>query len=117
MHKVAILVYADTESHADLGRLTNALTTAKEFIDAGDEVEIVFDGAGTQWVPELEDDSHTAAPLYQSLKEHASACEFCAGAFDVEAEVTESGVDRRAEYEGHPSVRALVDDGYEVITF
>jgi hypothetical protein len=117
MHKAAIVVYADTESHADLGRLTNALTTAREFEEHGDEVRVVFDGAGTQWIPELEDDSHTAHPLYASLKDHVSACEFCSGAFGVEDEVAASGVEADGEFEGHPSVRGLVDDGYDVITF
>ncbi|HET8894893.1 MAG TPA: hypothetical protein VFM96_12425, partial [Gaiellaceae bacterium] len=31
MDKVAIVVLADTETHADLGRLVNALMTADEF--------------------------------------------------------------------------------------
>jgi hypothetical protein len=117
MHKVALLVYADTASHADLGRLTNALTTAAEFAEAGDEVEIVFDGAGTQWIAELEEGSHAASPMYESLKEHVSACEYCASAFDVEEEVAASGVPQRDSFQDHPSVRSLVDDGYEIITF
>jgi hypothetical protein len=117
MQKAAIVVYADTESHADLGRLTNALTAAKEFDESGDEVKVVFDGAGTQWIPELEDESHTAHPLYDSLREHVSACEYCSGAFGVDDEVAASDVGVEAEFEGHPSVRGLVADGYDVITF
>lgn len=35
MAKTAIIVLAGTESHADLGRVSNALTAAKEFADAG----------------------------------------------------------------------------------
>jgi hypothetical protein len=33
----------------DLSRVVNAMRTAKEFAEAGDDVELVFDGAGTQW--------------------------------------------------------------------
>jgi hypothetical protein len=47
MAKAAIVVLAGTESHADLGRVTNALEAAKEFEEAGDDVEVIFDGAGT----------------------------------------------------------------------
>lgn len=49
MAKAAILVLADTESHADLGRVVNAMVAAKEFKHAGDEVKLIFDGAATKW--------------------------------------------------------------------
>lgn len=47
--KAAILVLADVESHGDLGRVVNAMIAAQEFKEAGDDVQLVFDGAGTQW--------------------------------------------------------------------
>ncbi|MBA3390869.1 MAG: hypothetical protein H0U02_16195 [Rubrobacter sp.] len=53
MANVALVVFADTETHADTGRVANALTAAKEFKDANDEVALVFDGAGTRWIGEL----------------------------------------------------------------
>ncbi len=115
--KAAIVVLAGTESHADLGRVVNALEAAKEFKDEGDDVTVIFDGAGTQWVPELEDESHDAHPLYKTLEDHVQVCDYCAGAFHVGDEVDESGAERIAEYDGHPSIRSLVADGYEVITF
>jgi len=115
--KAAIVVLAGTETHADLGRVVNALEAAKEFKDEGDEVEVIFDGAGTQWIPELEDESHDAHPLYNALEDHVRVCDYCADAFHVSDEVDDSGADRLAEYDGHPSIRSLVADGYEVITF
>ncbi|WP_458207663.1 DsrE family protein [Haladaptatus sp. NG-SE-30] len=117
MAKGAIVVLAGTESHADLGRVTNALHAAKEFADEGDEVELIFDGAGTQWVAELTDEDHALHSLYKSLEEHASVCEYCTGAFDVSEPVEESEATKVGEFEGHPSIRSLVTEGYEVITF
>ena len=117
MSKAAIIVLAGTESHADLGRLTNALEAAKEFDEAGDELQVIFDGAGTQWIAELESGDHPTGPLYRSLTDHVQVCEYCSGAFDVEDAVAESDVDAVGEFEGHPSVRSLVADGYEVITY
>lgn len=117
MAKLAIVVLAGTDSHADLGRVTNALQVTKEAQDEGDDVVLVFDGAGTQWVPELEDESHTAHPLYDAVSENVQVCDFCADAFDVGAAVDDSGAERVAEYQGHPSLRDLVVDGYEVLTF
>ena len=117
MVKAAILLLAGTKTHDDLGRLTNALQAAKEFKEAGDEVVVVFDGAGTQWVAELEDESHSAHALYRTLQEDVQVCDFCADAFHVGDEVDESPVERVSEFEGHPSVRDFVVDGYEVVTF
>ena len=61
MVKAAIIVLAGTDTHAD--RAVNALQAAKEFSQAGDDVE------------------------------------------------------RVESFDGHPSVRELVADGYEVVTY
>jgi hypothetical protein len=47
----------------------------------------------------------------------AGVCAYCAGAFGVKEAVVAQGVQLVGEYEGHPSVRRLVHDGYQVITF
>jgi hypothetical protein len=118
MAKAAVIILAGTESHADSGRLVNGLETAKEFAETDDdEVELIFDGAGTQWIPELEDEDSDYHDLYQAVREDASACDFCAGAFGVGDAVADSGVVTLDDYDGHPSVRSLVDDDYEIITF
>jgi len=118
MTKAAVVILAGTESHADKGRLVNGLETAKEFANAADdEVELIFDGAGTQWVPELEDEDSDYHELYQAVQGDAAVCDFCAGAFGVEDAVDEAGVVTLDEHDGHPSVRSLVGDDYEVITF
>ncbi|WP_394739893.1 hypothetical protein [Natronococcus roseus] len=117
MPNAAIVILAGTESASDLGRVVNGLQTAKEFDDAGDDVEILFDGAGTQWVGELEDEDHDYHALYAQVAEHAQVCDYCAGAYDVEDEVEASEAEPAGEYEGHPSIRSLVSDGYEIITY
>mgnify|MGYP006294130105 CR=1 FL=1 len=118
MARAAVVILAGTESHADMGRLVNGLETATEFAETeGDEVELIFDGAGTQWIPELEDPESDHHDLYQTVREDAAACEFCAGAFGVGDAVADAGVVTLDDHDGHPSVRSLVDDGYEIITF
>ncbi|MFC7074098.1 hypothetical protein ACFQJ7_01895 [Halovenus rubra] len=98
--------------------MVNGLETAREFAQtAGDGVELIFDGAGTQWVPELEDEDHDYHDLYQSVRDEASACDFCAGAFGVDAAIDDAGVVTLDDHDGHPSIRSLVDDDYEMITF
>jgi len=117
MVKAAIIVLAGTDSHADLGRAVNALQAAKEFSQAGDDVELLFDGAGTEWIGELEDPDHDAHALYREVAEEAQACDHCVSAFDQDDPVAESDVERVESFHGHPSVRELVADGYEVVTY
>lgn len=117
MAKAAIVVLAGTETHSDLGRVVNGMQAAKEFADAGDEVKLIFDGAGTQWIPELEDEDNDYHALYDSLSEYVYACDYCSNAFGVDDDVAESAAEPLADFEGHPSIRELVADDFEVITF
>ena len=118
MVKAAVVILAGTESHADTGRLVNGLEAAKEFAGTdGDDLELIFDGAGTQWIPKLEDEDSDYHGLYQAVRDDAAACDFCSGAFGVDDAVEDAGVVTLDEHEGHPSIRSLVDDDYEIITF
>lgn len=117
MNKVLVLVLADTETTEALGRVVNALQTAKEFKDAGDELRLVFDGAGTRWIGELGAPEHKYHALFESVKDRAGACSYCAGAFGVKAAVEKYGVSLLDEFDGHPSLRRAVSDGYQVISF
>jgi hypothetical protein len=118
MTKAAIVVLAGTDGHENLGRVTNALEAAREFAEhPDDDLELVFDGAGTQWVPELEDPDSDMHELYRTVRDQTSVCEYCAGAFGVDDAVADAGVVTVDDNDGHPSIRSLVDDDYEVITF
>lgn len=118
MSKAALIVFADTDTPEGLGRVVNALTTAKEFKDAGDEAVIVFDGAGTKGVAALSDPDHQYHGLLEETQELvAGACAYCSSAYGVREQVEQSPVSLLDEYEGHPSVRRYVTGGYEVVTF
>lgn len=116
--KVAIVVLADTESHADMGRVTNALETAKEFHEAGDTVVLIFDGAGTKWIGELATVEHKLHRLFESVRGDISgACRFCAAVFGATEGVRSAGIPLLSEYEGHPSIRKHIIQGYHILTF
>jgi hypothetical protein len=118
MPQAAMLVFAGTETRADLGRVVNALQIAREFDESGDEVTVIFDGAGTQWVPALSDENHKYHHLFEAAKgKVAGACSYCAGAYGVKDEIEKTDVDLLDEFEGHPSVRKLVSNGYQILTF
>ena len=118
MTKAAIIVLADTETAGELGRVVNALTTAKELKQEGDKVVVVFDGAGTKWIPALSDPDHRYHELLESLRDRVSgACAYCAKAYGVCEDVEQSGVELLDEFDEHPSLRGYLADGYAVITF
>lgn len=116
--KIAIVVLADTETHEDLGRVVNAMVTALDFKEAGDDVQLIFDGGGTRWPSVLSDPDHTAHHVFEKVRDTVKgACDYCAEAFEVTQEVQEAGVKLLDEYKRHPSFRALMADGYQIVTF
>ncbi len=118
MAKAAVVVLADTESQGDLGRAINALATVKELQQAGHEVELVFDGAGTRWPAKLADASHPAHQLYESVSGAvAGVCQACANAFGAAESAQAAGVSLVAGPTGHLSLGQYVENGYEVLTF
>lgn len=118
MNKVAIIVLAESGSHEALGRVVNALEFAKELQDHDEEVKVVFDGAGTTFVPVLADEEHDAHLLYKAvLPSISGACKFCSKAFGVINEVRKTDVELLDEYDGHPSLRNFIANGYQVVTF
>jgi len=118
MTKAAVIVFADTETHADLARVVNALITVQEFREGGDDVRLIFDGAGAKWVATLANPEHRSHRLYESLKECITgACSFCATAFGVKDAIQAAGVPLLDEYAHHPSIRRLVSAGFQVLIF
>lgn len=118
MAKVSVVVFADTDTQGDMGRVVNALLLAREARESGDEVEIGFDGAGVKWVGALAAPEHRLHRLYQSVRgEVTGVCEYCAGAFGAKEAVREAGIPFLSEFQGHPSLRARLSEGYHVVTF
>ena len=118
MAKVGIVLLADTETPGDMGRMANALTTAQEFKEAGDPVRVIFDGAGTKWPVALADPEHKYHRALERVRDVVDgACEYCARAYGVHDKMESTGVPLLGEFRDHPSLKSLVDDGYQIITF
>jgi hypothetical protein len=116
--KVAIIVLAGMETHEGLGRVVNALESAKEFKEAGDDVTLVFDGAGTEGLAAVSAEEHKSHRLYLAVREQVrGACSFCARAFGVRAKLEAAGIPLLSEFDDHPSLRRLIQDGYQLLTF
>ena len=118
MTKAALVVLADTEAGEGLGRVVNAMITAKELKESGDEVALLFDGAGTKWVVALSEGEHRYHALFEDVRDRiVGACAYCAKAFGVSDEVQAAEVALLADFEEHPSLRSFLADGYHVLTF
>lgn len=118
MAKVVILILSEMEEHQDLGRVVNALQAAAEFKEAGDDVEVIFDGGGTVSAVTLANPEHRLHGLYKAVEDKvAGLCRYCARAFHVYEQAEALGLPFLAEYKQHPSLRSRVAAGYQVITF
>lgn len=118
MTKAAIVVLSETNDHADLARVVNALETVKELKGAGDEVELIFDGGGVTSAVALADPEHRLHRLYTLVEDKVSGvCRYCARAFEVYEQAEALGIPFLAEYDQHPSLRSRIAKGYQVIIF
>ncbi len=123
--KAAIIILSDPKSGSEeaLGRVFNALAAAYDFKQKGNEVTVLFQGAGTRWLGELSKDDHPAHALFEEVRDTvAGASSGCADVFGAREEVVASGFDLISENpvpgtSGLPSIQALVTQGNTVLTF
>src|SRR5260370_19228215 len=85
MPKAAVVVFSELDSdHEEKARVVNALLIAREFKEAGDEVEVLFDGGGVTAAAALAQPEHPLHRLYQNIAENLdSPSAFCAKPFDA----------------------------------
>ncbi|MBI3027847.1 DsrE family protein [Candidatus Woesearchaeota archaeon] len=116
MKKILIIILAGKETHEGMGRLSNALVMAKELHESGHIVKIVFDGAGTEWLPEITKEESHFHKIYEEVADLiVGACDFCAGAFHVKDKISE--VMLLPEFMGHPSFKKYIEEDYQILNF
>jgi hypothetical protein len=122
--KIALIILSDPKGGDEaLGRVFNALAIAQEGLQQGDEVEIVFNGAGTRWPEELAKVSHPANGLYNLVRETVKGASCgCAAVFGATKGVEACGVPLLKEkaLAGTPGIsnlRRYVADGWHTLIF
>lgn len=116
--KIAVVILAHPENNGALARAVNAMELVKEAKMAGDDVALVLDGAGTMWAPLLSNNEHRYHDLFESVSDRIVAvCDYCAGIFGVREAVEGSDLPLTAEFDDHPSLRSLLAEGYQTVTF
>ena len=117
--KFLVILQAGTETHEGLARAVHALLYSAELLEAGHDVVLLFDGAGTEWARALRDPKHKLHARYKKLAGLGvveEVCDFCSGAFKVKDDLKKiGGVPLVGTYSGHPSLVKWIDAGYAVI--
>lgn len=125
MSDTAIIVFSDPKSGSDeaLGRLFNALFLTHELKEKGENVELVFQGAGARWAGEIVKSDHPAHALFKSVEDKvAGVCGGCADVFGAKEEAEASGLKlvREKDIPGTTGVLDLsryVSNGTRLVTF
>ena len=123
--KAAILVLSDPKpgSEEALGRVFNALAAAYEFKTRGEDVTILFNGAGTRWIGELSKEDHPAHALFEEVKDKVDGVSCgCADVFGGAEDAKQSGFRLIKDNlvpgtTGLPSLQDLVSQGFAILTF
>lgn len=116
MVKAVIVIFAEMDSHQEVARVVNALEIAREFKEAGDDVQIIFDGGGAVAAATVGDPSHRLHGLYTAVEDKiAGVCRYCARAFNVQEKIEMLGIPMLSEYRQHPSIRSRVAEGYSIL--
>ncbi len=87
--------------------MVNALQAARESRAAGEDIKLIFDGAGTQWIREFAQRESKYAGLFAGVEDCAAACSYRTDAFGVGDAVKEHGDRLVSDFHGHPSFRKL----------
>ena len=124
--KATIVVLSDPNSSSQdeaLGRVFNALGTAYDFKQRGDDVSLQFQGAGTRWIGQLNKEDHPAHALFKEVEDTIAGVSCgCADVFGGGEEAKASGFDLITDNPvpgttGMPSLASLVNEGRTILTF
>lgn len=123
--KTAIVILSDPKNKTEesAGRAFNALSAAYDLKRNGDDVTILFQGAGTRWIGELNHKDHPFHKLFETVKDKvAGASNACALVFGAAESVEEAGYGLINDNPvpgtaGLPSFHKLASQGYAVLIF
>lgn len=125
LNKIAVIILADPKPGAEeaLGRLFNGLVTAYDAKQRGDDVTVLFQGAGTRWAGLITDKAHPANGLYEAVKDKiAGVSSGCADVFGARESAQSNNFTMVKECQipgtsGVPSIAGRLAEGYCVVTF
>src|SRR5260370_15413951 len=123
--KAAIVILSDPKNGLEesAGRAFNALSAAYDFKRQGEDVTILFQGAGTRWIDELTKADHPFHALFETVKDKVAGVSCaCASVFGATETATRAGYELVKDNPvpgtpGLPSLQKLTREGYTVLSF
>lgn len=118
--KYAIILQAGAETHEGRARALHSLMYSLELKEAGNDVVLIFDGAGTEWIEAFTNPEKKSGfeNMYKMLKDAGVVqvvCDFCATAFQVHKGIEDRKIPMESGYMGHPSIVKWTSQGYQII--
>ncbi|MFO0407978.1 MAG: hypothetical protein ACK50Q_16540 [Labrys sp. (in: a-proteobacteria)] len=117
MLKIAIVIYSTLEGGGK-SAVYRGLMFADEQRRNGDDVTIVFDGAGSKTLAQMlqpDNDLHRvwtkAAPALRGV------CSYCAKSYGVKETLEAAGIPLLTDDKNHASLRALLLEGRQIVTY
>lgn len=115
-NKIAVVIYEPASG--DTSRIYRGLKTAAEFVKAGDDVAVVFDGSGVEALAALSDASNPLHGLLTSLKDDVrGACAYCSTGHKVKDQLVAGGWPLLDQAAGEASIRDLVNEGRQILNY
>ena len=116
MNKMALLIYSKLDG-AGNSAVYRMLMFAQELRDAGDDVTLVFDGAGSLAAAEMAQPGHKMHALFVDVKALVrGVCRYCAKSYGVLDAIEAAGLPLLGDDRGHASLRTLLLEGRQIIT-
>jgi hypothetical protein len=112
--KVAIFAF-----QGELMCFAHAMINAKDMHARGWDVKLIFEGAATRLLHELNSPEKPFGKLYAELKEQSiidCVCKACSHKMGSLEEAETQGLALCDELNGHPSMARYMDQGYKIIT-
>jgi hypothetical protein len=115
MTKTALFVF-----NGDPMCFIHVLLNALDMDAKGEEAKMVVEGSATALVPALADAGHPLHALWEKVKEKglvAGVCKACANKMNGLDAAVAQDLALLDDMNGHPSMAAFRQAGYEIITF
>lgn len=121
MSKTAIIIFSDPKNNSEeaIGRVFNALASAYDFKQAGEEVKIIFQGTGTRWPEILQKEEHSLNALFKTVEDKIEGISCgCADVFGANPSGYDLVTDNKVPgTSGVPSFLNLQKEGYSILSF
>jgi hypothetical protein len=121
MAKIAIIVLEGPAQEESVAKIRHAMIYSKEIKLSGNEITLIFDGNGTKWLDIISNETSKFDFLNKLFKEITEmgimykACGFCSARKEVKESLSAKNIQFLSEFDGHPDVGKLINEGWQII--